>query len=107
MFSFSTHSCPSVKLHFVAVGEPTALGDGALRVLPIDGIGSEVALMAYLPSEKFLWASDYIQTVAEPSLYAAEVLRATERDAIEPQRFAAEHVALSDWKQVRSAQQPK
>ena len=97
----------SVKLHFVVVGEPTTLAGGAVRVLPIDGIGSEVALMAYLPGEKFLWASDYIQTLAEPSLYAAEVLRAAERAGIEPQRFAAEHVALNDWQQLRSAQQPK
>lgn len=97
----------SAKLHFVAVGEPTILAGGALRVLPIDGIGSEVALMAYLPNEKFLWASDYIQTLDEPSFYAAEVLRAAERAGIDPQRFAAEHVPLSDWQQVRSVQQSK
>ena len=97
----------SVKLHFVAAGEPTTLAGGAVRVLPIDGIGSEIALMAYLPSEKFLWASDYIQKLDEPSFYAAEVLRAAERAGIEPQRFAAEHISVSDWQQVRSAQQPK
>lgn len=97
----------SVKLHFVAVAEPTTLAGGAVRVLPIDGIGSEVALMVYLPNEKFLWASDYIQTLEEPSFYAAEVLRAARRAGIEPERFAAEHVSLSDWKQVRSAQQPQ
>ena len=97
----------SAKLHFVAVGEPTTLAGGAVRVLPIDGIGSEVALMAYLPNEKLLWASDYIQTLDEPSFYAAEVLRAAERAGIQPQRFAAEHVSINDWQQVRSAQQRK
>ena len=97
----------AVKLHFLGVGEPTTLAGGAVRLVPIDGIGSEVALVAYLPNEKFLWASDFIQTLDKPSFCAAEVLEAAERAGIEPQRFAAEHVSLSDWKQVRSAQQPK
>lgn len=75
--------------------------------MPIDGIGSEVALMAYLPADKFLWASDYIQTLDEPSLYAAEVIRAAERAGIVPDRFAAEHVPLNSWQQVQTAQQVK
>jgi hypothetical protein len=74
-----------------------------VRLVPIDGIGSEVALMAYVASDKLLWASDYIQTLDTPSLYAAEVLRAAERAGIEPARTAAEHLPLSDWSKVRQA----
>ena len=77
---------------------------GRVRLVPIDGIGSEVALMVYVGADRFLWASDYIQTVDEPSLYAAEVMRAVERAGIEPLRTAAQHVPLSDWATVVAAQ---
>jgi hypothetical protein len=60
--------------------------------------------MAYLPREKFLWASDYVQTTSEPSLYANEVLRAAERAGIKPERVAAEHIPLTDWTKVQAAQ---
>jgi hypothetical protein len=73
-------------------------------LIPIDGIGSEIALMAYLPAEKFLWASDFIQTLDEPSLYANEVLLAAKRAGIDPERVAAEHLQLSDWRAVQAAQ---
>jgi len=91
-------------LTFVPVDRATAIDGGALHVVPIDGIGSEVALMVYVGAERFLWASDYIQTVKEPSLYAAEVIRAAARAGIEPERVAAEHLPLTTWATVRAAQ---
>jgi hypothetical protein len=92
------------RLKFASVEQATNAAGGALRLLPIDGIGSEVALMAYFPGEKFLWASDFIQTLDEPSAYANEVLLAAKRNGIVPERVAAEHLPISDWKSVQSAQ---
>jgi hypothetical protein len=94
----------TVPLKFVGVDRPTVLRGGAVQIIPIDGIGSEVALMAYMKADRFLWASDYIQTVKEPSLYAAEVIRAASRAGIEPEQVAAEHLPLTNWTTVRSAQ---
>jgi hypothetical protein len=93
------------RMKFVSVDREMNMAGGALRLLPIDGIGSEVALMAYIPGEKFLWASDYIQTLREPSAYANEVLLAAKRAGITPERCAAEHLPLSDWKSVQAAQE--
>jgi len=94
------------RLKFLAVDHAMLAAD-RLRLMPIDGIGSEVALMAYFPDEKFLWASDFIQTLDEPSAYAHEVLLAAKRSGIVPERVAAEHLALSDWKSVQSAQEER
>lgn len=96
-----------IPMKFVPVDGFLRLAQDRVELMPIDGIGSEVALMAYLPADKFLWASDYIQTLDEPSLYAAEVIRAAERAGIVPDRFAAEHVPLNSWQQVQTAQQVK
>ncbi len=98
--SSGAHPTP---MKFVAADEWR--GDG-VRLVPIDGIGSEVALMVYVAGDRFLWASDYIQTLDEPSLYATEVLHAAEHAGLEPQRTAAEHLPLSDWSKVRLAQAP-
>jgi len=92
------------RLKFLAISRATDLAGGKIRLAAIDGIGSEVALMVYLPEEKFLWASDYIQTLDEPTLYAGEVLRAAQRAGFSPQRVAAEHLPLTDWTAVQAAQ---
>ena len=92
------------RLDFLAVNQTTDLAGGRVRVAPIDGIGSEMALMVYLREEKFLWASDYIQTLDQPTLYAGDVLRAAQRAGFLPERVAAEHLALTDWKTVQAAQ---
>jgi len=93
------------QMNFVAVDRAMSTAGGELQLLPIDGIGSEVALMVYIPGEKFLWASDHIQTLEEPSAYANEVLLAAKRAGIAPERCAAEHLPLSDWKSVQAAQE--
>jgi hypothetical protein len=76
-------------------------------VFPIDGIGSEVALAAFVVEDRFLWASDFIQTVAEPSMYASEVMAAVQREHLQPERTAAEHLPLTEWTKVIAAQQIK
>src|SRR5262249_41217319 len=94
----------SVRLNFVAVQDTIRFAGGTVTVAPIDAIGSEVALMAFVPADKFLWASDYIQTLAEPTQYASEVISAAERIGVAPERVAAQHLPLSEWNAVLAAQ---
>lgn len=86
--------------NFVAVDAAHTEGDGMVMLLPIDGIGSEVALMGYLPADGFLWASDYIQTLEMPSLYAKEVWNAVQRNHLHVERIAAEHLPIAAWEMV-------
>jgi hypothetical protein len=71
-----------------------------VELAPIDGIGSETVLMGFIPADHFLWSSDYIQTLSEPSQYAKEVLSAVRREGWQPQQAAAEHVALFEWNRI-------
>ncbi len=48
--------------HLVTHADGFALAGGKIRVKAIDGIGSEGALYAWLPAQRFLWASDYLQS---------------------------------------------
>jgi len=88
----------------VGVDVPFQMANGAISLHPIDGIGSEVSLMAYLSTERLLWAGDYIQTVDEPSAYATEVWRAAQRDGLRPERTAAEHLPLTPWSKIEELQ---
>jgi hypothetical protein len=92
------------KFKFVGVDSPYSLAGGALTLHPIDGIASEVALMAFLREEYFLWASDYIQDVSEPTQYASEIWAAVHRDALLPERVAAEHLPLTSWVKIEELQ---
>jgi hypothetical protein len=87
------------KFNFVGVDSAYTLAPG-IGLHPIDGIGSEVALLAYLETDRFLWASDFIQTVTEPTSYGWEVWRAVQRDRLQPERTAAEHLALTPWSKI-------
>jgi hypothetical protein len=90
------------SFRFVGVDDSLRLANGAVVLHAIDGVSSEVALMAWLPGERFLWPGDFIQDVRTPSEYAREVLRATRRVGIRPDRFAAEHVPLTSWSVIES-----
>jgi hypothetical protein len=94
----------TVRLKFVGVAAPYSAAGGAISLHPIDGIGSEVALMGYLAADRFLWASDFIQTVTEPSAYASEVWRAVQREGLHPERTAAEHLPLTPWSRIEELQ---
>ena len=94
----------TAKLKFVGVDAPYKLAGGEISLHPIDGIGSEVSLMAYLAADRVLWASDYIQTVDEPSAYASEVWHAVQRDGLHPERAAAEHLPLTPWTKIEELQ---
>jgi hypothetical protein len=92
------------RLKFVGVDTSYSLAGGAVSVHPIDGIGNEVALMGYLVADHFLWASDYIQTASEPTLYTSEVWRAVQRVGLHPERTAAEHLPLTPWSKIEELQ---
>jgi len=85
------------KFNFVGIDARRAVAGGSVIVTPIDGIGSEVALIGYVPTDRFLWASDYIQTVSEPSAYVADVWNAVEHASFDPLQTAAQHMALTPW----------
>ncbi len=91
-----------VPFKFVPVRDSLPLAGGALRLYPIDGIASEGALMAWIPGDGVLWAGDYVQTVEEPSLYAAEVVRAARRVGISPHTVTAQHQAPVAWSVVEA-----
>lgn len=88
------------KFVFLPTRETTDLAGGAVKLRAIDGIGSEGALMAFIPGDNFLYAGDYIQNGGPGSfsaMYAREVSAAVRRAGFAPQRFAAMHVPLTDW----------
>jgi len=96
----------AVSMRFVPIDHAQDLS-GDIQLIPIDGIGSETALIAYSRSHRFLWASDYIQTLEEPSLYAQEVIAAAKRAGLDPNLVAAEHLPVSSWDTVLEAQSGK
>lgn len=96
----------TVTPKLVGVTALTKLAGGAVSLHPIDGVGGETAVMAYLAADRFLWASDFIQTVATPSLYADDVLAAVRRDGLHPERTAAEHLPLTPWSRVEALAGP-
>ena len=87
-------------LRFVGVRDVGKLAGGEVLLFPIDGIGSEVALAAYVGNSRFLWASDFVQSLSEPTAYVNEVVRAAHRVGIVPERVAAQHMALVRWDTV-------
>ena len=89
-------------LVFRPVRDSLALAGGRLRIYPIDGISSEGGLMAYVEGDRFLWAGDYVQTVEQPSTYAAEVWQAVRRAGLRPSHVAAQHPPLTNWATVDS-----
>lgn len=95
---------PGARLRFVPVRDSLRLAGGAITLQAIDGLGSEGALMAYFPGERFLYAGDYVQTVREPSAYAEEVAAAVQRAGATPDRVAAMHLPLTPWATVLAAQ---
>lgn len=94
----------SARFKFIPVESRYELAAGALTLHPIDGIGSEGALMVFIQSDHFLWASDFIQTVEEPSEYASEVRKAVHREGLHPERTAAAHLNLTPWSKIEELQ---
>jgi len=92
----------NVEFHFIPVDKRRELGDGALSVASIDGIGSETALMTYDRRNQFLWAGDFIQLLDRPTAYTNEVWEAVQREQFMPRQTAAQHIPLTDWAVIDS-----
>jgi hypothetical protein len=86
-----------VAMKFRAVDDSLPLAGGAITLFAIDGPASEGALAAYVHADRFLWASDYVQSLRAPTQYLDEVVAAVHRMRYEPSRLAAEHLALTPW----------
>lgn len=89
-----------VRFTFRPVNGSLALAGGAIQLRPIDGAGSEGAIIAFFAAERFLYAGDYTQGGGPDSFaatYAREVAAAVNRAAFTPERFAAMHLPLNDW----------
>jgi hypothetical protein len=91
----------TARLRFRSVADSLSLAGGEITLHAIDGIGSEGALIAYVKESRFLWASDYIQDLTNPTLYALEVWRAAARAGLTPERVDAEHIPITSWSKIR------
>jgi hypothetical protein len=91
---------PRPSPRFRLVADSMVLAGGDLRLYVVDGAASEGALMAWVPAAGYLWAGDYIQTTADPSLYATEVWQAVRRAGFRPERVAAQHLPLTPWERI-------
>jgi hypothetical protein len=96
----------ATTLRFVPVADSLKLAGGAITLFAIDGVSSEGALAAYVHSDRFLWASDYIQTLARRTQYLDEVTDAVARMRLDPIKVAAEHLALTDWQRALNLTRP-
>ena len=76
------------------------LAGGAIPLFPIDGAASEVALVAFVRPDRFLWASDFIQNVSAPTQYFDDVIAAVTRVGVTPLMVAAEHAPLIAWERL-------
>lgn len=92
----------TVKFKFVPVDKSYSTAGGKLQLIAIDGIESEGALLAWLPDDGFLWASDYIQDLSHPATYTTEVWQAVQRSGLVPRQVAAMHIPLTPWSRVMS-----
>jgi len=86
-----------VRLKFKAVDDSLRLAGGDVTLFAIDGPSSEGALAGYVHGDRFLWASDYVQSLRQPTQYLDEVTAAVRRMGYTPARLAAEHLPLTDW----------
>lgn len=91
------------KFKFRPIDGPTELAGGAIRVVPLQGVGSEGGLGAWIPGEKFWWAGDYVQRLDQPTLYGREMIGTVRAAGVEPERFGAQHVGLADWSRLVAA----
>lgn len=95
-----------VALHYTAVSGTRALAGGAVRMYELHGDASEGDLMAYLPADRFLWASDRIQYVKRPSLYVSELLSDVKRYGLTPQWTSGPHFRVIPWSTIASLEDP-
>jgi hypothetical protein len=96
------HSRARVGVRIDTVRAAQARAGGALDVFAVDGAASEGVLAAYLPGDGFLWASDRVQDIANPSLYVSELWQATQRLHLMPRWTSGPHLRVIPWSTVDS-----
>lgn len=96
----------SVALHFADVTDARTLAGGAVQLYALHGIASEGLLMAYLPGDRFLWASDRIQDVKNPSIYVSELSKDVQRERLTPAWTSGPHFHLIPWSDVEGLVRP-
>ncbi len=96
----------TVRLRLTAVSDSMSSAAGGLTLYPLDGAGNESMLMAYLPGDRFLWASDRVQVVNGPSLYTAELVSSVRRAGLVPLWTSGPHLKLVPWSTLDRANAP-
>jgi hypothetical protein len=91
------HGRPRIQ----TLSDTLRLAGGDILLFAIDGVSSEVALAAYLGSDRLVWASDYVQDAREPTMYLDEVCRAIVRVGRQPDVVVAEHLPPTRWSALR------
>ena len=91
-------------MKFIGVNSVYRIANGGITLHPFDRGGIELSLMGYVIADRFLWASDYSQTVREASAYATDVWHAAQRDELHPEHTAAEHLPLTPWTTIKGLQ---
>jgi len=92
-----------VHFRFRPIDQPTELAGGAIRIVPLQGVGSEGGLGVWIPGERFWWAGDYVQQLDQPSLYGREMIGTVRSAGVVPDRFGAQHVGLAEWARLLKA----
>jgi hypothetical protein len=92
-----------MRFKFRAIDQPTELAGGAIRIVPLQGVGSEGGLGVWIPGEKFWWAGDYVQRLDQPTLYGREMIGTVRSAGAAPERFGAQHVGLAEWARLVAA----
>jgi len=87
----------TARLRFRAVRDSLRLAGGDLLAFGLGGIGSENAIGVFARDGAFLWASDYIQNLREPTSYLDEVYTTVHRLGLTPTLVAAQHIPLTKW----------
>lgn len=83
----------TARFKFVGVRDSLRLGGGAVVLHALRGQSTEGAMGAWVPSEQFFWAGDYIQNDAR-SPYGRDIAATLRALGLTPAKIGAQHVPL-------------
>lgn len=85
----------SARFRFRGVTDSLRLAGGAITVHAMHGQSTEGAVSAWVPSDRFFWAGDYVQN--DPtSPYARDVAATIRALGLSPAKVGAQHVPVTD-----------
>ena len=91
-----------LKVRIDTVRASASRAGGALRVFAVDGVASEGVLAVFAGDARFLWASDRVQDVSNPSLYVTELWNAARRNGVAPTSTSGPHLRAIPWATIDS-----